>query len=309
MSNKFETKFKNKFDELRNKLKDKREEAEKKSSGATFDDSWKFKPSLPANKPKVTYTVRILPNVHSESIEPWVKANFHMFRRPDGKFIYTLCPSTFEEDASKVKCPICEKSKKLFSTNDAMDEKQARDLWRKPRYFANVLIKKDPRSGEDSQEGQVLVWEFGNQIFEKLVDALTEDEINFHHPFEGVDFNLILKKKADFTNYESSHFASDQSQIAEDEEKLNEIFDSIYNLDEKILGRGAKDYDKLVEMLTGEESESPKKKPTTRDSDEDEGEEEEDEEESVDTEEEDEEKDSKKSDDDDDDFDFDFDDD
>lgn len=317
MSNKFATKYKNKFDELRNKLKSKREEEEKRATGATFDDSWKFKPTLPANKPKVSYRLRILPNVHSEAIEPWVKANFHMFRRADGKFIYTVCPSTFEDDPAKVKCPICEKAKAYFATGDSLDEKKGREIYKKPRYFVNVLVKKDPRAGEESQEGKVLVWEFGNQIFEKLVDALIEEGVNFHHPTEGVDFNLVLKKKGEFTNYESSHFASDESAISDDESEMNEIYDSIYNLEDKILGKGAKEYDKLLEMLTGKSSNEnegkSRRNSSTRDSVDD-GEEDDDDETEIeesdnddDLEEDDSDSETKK--DDDDDFDFDFDDD
>lgn len=265
MSNKFATKYKNKFDELKNKLKNKREEAENRANGGGYDDSWKFKPTLPQNKPKVTYKVRILPNVHSDAIEPWIKANFHMFRRPDGKFIYTLCPTTFVEDPREADCPICDKSKKLFNSKDSMDEKKAKDLWRKPRYFVNVLVKKDTRKGEESQEGKVLVWEFGNQIFEKLVEALIEDDIDFSNPIEGVDFNLILKKKGEYTNYESSHFGSETTSISDDEDEMNEVYDSIYNLDDKILGTGAKSTEKLLEMLTGE-SAKEETGSTTRDS-------------------------------------------
>lgn len=243
--------FADKFDTLREKLKEQKEEQEKKQSG-TFDDSWKFRPSL-NNKPKVNYELRILPNVHTELGEPWVKAFFHMFRRPDGKFIYTLCPTTFGKDE---KCPICEKSRRLFNSNDQLDEKEARDLYRKARYFANVLIVKDPREGDENQEGQVLVWEFGNQIFDKITEALVEQDLNFYHPTEGHNFNLTIKKRGDFPDYSMSTFSPKSSAISDDESDLDRIFDEIHDLEDKVYGKGAKDYDKLLELMTGDPVES-----------------------------------------------------
>ena len=99
-------KFGDKFDAIRGKLEKKRSDGESRQSGG-YDDSWKFKPSLPNNKTKVTYNLRILPNIHSESGEPWILGLYHMYRKEDGKFIYTLCPST--TGGKDAPCPFCEK--------------------------------------------------------------------------------------------------------------------------------------------------------------------------------------------------------
>lgn len=242
--------FANKFEDVRAKIKEKKAEDEKARSGG-YDDSYKFKPSLPANKTKITYKVRILPNVHSELGEPWLLGHYHMFRRPDGKFIYTLCPTT--TGGKDAPCPICEKAKKLFATQDKRDEEEARNIYKKKRYFANVLVVEDPRSGEENQEGQVLVWEFGTQVYDKLDEAIDQG-INFFHPTEGRNFMLQIKKKGDFSDYNSSNWDLNESAISDDEGKMDEIFDSIHDLEKKVFGNGPKSYEKLQEMLTGESS-------------------------------------------------------
>ncbi len=260
----------NKFEELRQKLQKQKEAAEnKKSGGGTRDDSWKFLPDLPADKPSTKYTVRILPNVHdAESSFPWISGYFHMFRRSDGKFIYTMCPTTMDE---KAPCPICEKAKKLFATKDKADEDAAFKLYRKQRFFVNVFVKSDPRGADQNQAGKVVVYEFGKKLFDKFSDAIVEQQLEIVNPLNGHDFMLVLKKQGEFTNYDSSLFVAKESPVHEDEEELNKIYDSIINLKEKVIGRGPQTYEKLVEMLTGQPQaaapSNPASKPSpTRDS-------------------------------------------
>lgn len=255
-----------KFDELRQKLQKQREASEnRKNGGTTRDDSWKFLPDLPADKVSAKYTVRILPNIHDkESAFPWISGYFHMFRRSDGKFIYTMCPTTMDE---KAPCPMCEKAKKLFATKDKADEELALKLYRKQRYFVNVYVKGDPRGSDESQTGKVAVYEFGKKLFDKFSDAILEQQLEIVNPLEGHDFMLVIKKQGEFTNYDSSLFVAKPSAVHDDEEEMNKIYDSIINLKEKVIGRGPQTYDKLLEMLTGQpaaEGEAPK--PTTRDS-------------------------------------------
>ena len=200
----------NKFEELRQKLQKQRSDAEnKKNGGGTRDDSWKFLPDLPADKPSVKYTVRILPNVHDkDSAYPWIDGFFHMFRRSDGKFIYTMCPTTLDD---KAPCPICEKAKKLFATKDKADEEAALKLYRKQRYFVNVYVKSDPRAADQAQAGKVAVYEFGKKLFDKFSDAILEQQLEIVNPLNAHDFMLVLKKQGEFTNYDSSLFVAKET--------------------------------------------------------------------------------------------------
>jgi hypothetical protein len=247
--NKF-AKFDNVFEEVRKKLQQKREDQDKRNSGSTFDDSWKFKASLPEKQAKITYEVRVLPHVHSDNGEPWALGLYHMYRKPTGKFVYVLCPSTFDK---KAPCPFCEKAAGLFATKDKMDETEARKIYKKKRYFVNVLVVKDERKGEENQQGKVLVWEFGAQIFDKFADALVEQKINFFHPVTGRNFVISIKKKGEYPDYSMSNFSINQSPLAENDEELNKVFDQIYNLNDKVFGKKVYDYAKLKSILENDD--------------------------------------------------------
>lgn len=244
MSNKFAKFNNNIFDDVRNKLQQKREEHEKRNTNQGFDDSWKFKPALPKKASKINYRVRVLPNVHSEIGEPWLLGLYHMYRKSTGKFIYTLCPTTFDK---KNPCPFCEEAAALFSTKDKVDEGEARKVYKKKRYFVNVLVVKDERQGEENQQGKVLVWEFGSQIFDKFADAI-EQKVNFFHPVDGRDFNLSIKAKGEYPDYSMSSFAVEPTPISKSDEECNKIFDQIYNLKDKVFGTKLKTYDQLKKM-------------------------------------------------------------
>ncbi len=250
-TNKFAA-FTNKFEEIRQKLEQQKKAQDEGKTKGSFDNSWKFQPSLPKDKPKISFKVRILPNVHNtEAAYPWISAPFHMFRNSGGKFVYTLCPSLNDnkEKGVKNKCPICEKSSALFKTLDSKDEKVAHEMWRKQRFFVNVLIVEDSRPAEQNQKGQVLVYEYGKKVQEKIEDAMLEQKIDIINPLAGHDFHLVIKRQGEHTNYDSSNFSIEKTPIATSEEEMNRIFDSIHNLNEKILGRGPQSYEKLVSML------------------------------------------------------------
>jgi hypothetical protein len=242
---------KERYNEVVSKIKEKDE-------GQSYDNSWKFNPTLPSNKPKVNYVLRVLPNVHINDglDEPWFEAFAHIYTRSNGKRVYTICPTT---NGKEHKCPICEKARTYWTKVNAgsaskAEEDLARAYNRKPRYYVNVLVVDDPRKGtEEDQTGKVLVWEVGPQIFEKFKDAFFDQKLPFFDPFEGYNFNLVIKKKGEFNNYESSHFSSAASAIGS-EDDLDVIHGQIHNLQEKVAGRlrGYEDLKKLLDTPTGE---------------------------------------------------------
>jgi hypothetical protein len=248
--------LKERYNEVANKIK------EKSGDGQSFDDSWKFKPSLPSNKPKVNYVVRVLPNIHVDDGlgEPWFEAFAHIYTKSDGKRVYTICPTTNGKDQ---KCPICEKARTYWTkvnggSASKSEEDLARAYNRKPRYFVNVLVIDDPRKGtEEDQTGKVLVWELGPQIFEKFKDAFNDQKLIFWDALEGYNFNLIIKKKGEYVNYESSHFSAAATPISQDEDEMNKAHDQIFNLPEKVVGRlrTYQELQKLLEAPTANESE------------------------------------------------------
>jgi hypothetical protein len=263
MTNKFAA-FTNKFDEIRQKLQQQKQEQESGKKG-TFDNTWKFKPDLPKDKSKIAFKIRILPNVHNpDAAYPWISAPFHMYRKPDGKFIYALCPSLNDSKEKGVKnpCPFCEKAAALFKTQDKMDDDLAHKMYKKQRFFLNVLVIEDPRVGEENQKGKVLVYEYGKKVQEKLEDAMMEQKIDIINPLAGHDFTLVIKRQGEFTNYDSSSFSIEKTPISKDEAEMNKIFDSIHNLSEKVLARGAQTYEVLSLKMN---SVAPAKDETTVD--------------------------------------------
>ncbi len=261
MSNNKFAAFTNKFEEIRKKLEEQKKQQEEGKKGVTFDKSWKFEPKLPEDKSKIVFKIRILPNVHNpDASYPWISAPYHMYWKPDGKFLYTLCPSINDNKEKGVKnpCPVCEKAAALFKTQDKKDEDLAHKMYKKQRFFLNVSVLEDPRVGDQNQKGKVLVFEYGKKLQEKIEDALSEQKIDIVNPLAGHDFTIVIKRQGEFTNYDSSSFSIEKTPIAETEEEMNKIFDSIHKLSEKVLGRGPQTYQKIVDMMNSVNAAKPK---------------------------------------------------
>ena len=243
-------------DQLRAKLQAEQEAKEARSAPKqTFNDI-KFKGELIGAK--TTYVLRILPNtfVNDGQDEPWVQTLVHMFPNPQGLKKFAMCPTTLDP---KAKCPMCERARELFKkVNDKSasksEEDTARRFYRKPRYFVNVLVVDDPRPvDKGNQKGKVLVWEMGPQIHDRLKEALMEQGKKFHMVQDGYNFNLVIKKKGEHPNYESSFFASDPSPIATDDAELERISNAIVDIQKFSFGKGPKSYDELKALMEGKE--------------------------------------------------------
>lgn len=245
-----------KADELRAKLKAEQEVKEQKSAPKQSYDDIKFKSELIGSK--TSYVLRILPNtfVNEGLDEPWVQTLVHMFPNPQGLKKFAMCPTTLDPKAA---CPMCEKSRELFKkVNDKSasktEEDTARRFYKKPRYFVNVLVVDDPRPvDKGNQKGKVLVWEMGPQIHERLKEALIEQGKNFYAVQNGYNFNLVIKKKGEHPNYESSYFASEESPIATSDSELERISNAIVDIGKFALGKGPKSYDDLKALMEGRE--------------------------------------------------------
>jgi hypothetical protein len=249
------TNMASKAEELRARLKAEQEAKESKATKqpTQFEDL-KFKGELIGAK--TNYVLRILPHIHVDNgeNEPWVRTYVHIFPTPQGVKRFALCPSTFD---AKAPCPMCERSRELFKKVNAQEaskaeEDVARKFYRKPRYFVNVLVVDDPRATDKgNQKGKILIWELGQQIFEKFNEALVDQGKFFYLPNGGYNFNLTIKKKADFVNYESSHFASEASNLPD--EVIAQLESKVHDLNKFALKNGARPYDDLIALMEGKE--------------------------------------------------------
>jgi hypothetical protein len=243
---------KSKFEELRARLQKEDEAKEQKNS--SFSD-WQFRPSLIGGS--TTYRVRILPNIHVNDglNEPWLSTFAHMFfPRGSAKKTYQVCPKSLDENAP---CPICEAAKALYARGDAVSEEKAGQIYKKKRFHVNVLVLEDPRPEETNQKGQVLVWEFGPKILEKLKHALQTLKLYFWDVNDGYDFIITMMKKGNQMNYDLSEFARGSTDLSETYD-LDEISKKVHDLDKKVFSRddegnarAIRSYEDLLDIFEG----------------------------------------------------------
>lgn len=241
-------------DALRAKLKAEQDAKEQKAAPKTEFNDTKFKPELVGLK--TNYVLRILPNtyVNEGKSEPWVQTFVHIFPNPQGEKKFALCPKTLDKQAA---CPLCEKSRALFAKVNnkeasKAEEDIARRFYHKPRFFVNVLVVEDPRPADKgNQQGKVLVWEFGPQIRDRFTEALLDQKKTFYDVAAGYNFQLVVKKKGDYVNYESSTFLSEASPIATSDAELDRISNAIVDLQAFAIGRGCRPYEDLKALMEG----------------------------------------------------------
>jgi len=242
---------KDKFKKVKEKIK---EEKENSSGSGSFSESF-FTPTMVKGEDKTTFRVRILDLGEETNGRPWHKFNFHMFEREgDARYQKCIDPRNFDSKATN---PIADKAAKLFNTGNAVDNEQAKKLYRKPRYFLKVYVKSAPDNQKD-YVGKVLVWEASQTIYERLIDEIDEtddeEEAPFWDPFEGKDFAVIIKKKGDWPNYDSSKFVGSSSPIVKDEKKMDEVskLADAVNVKDTVLNRyPIKSGKEMLEMLKG----------------------------------------------------------
>ena len=190
--------------------------------------------------------VRFLPG-KDVSKAPYVRIYDHGFQGPSGKWYIEKSLTTIGG-----KDPVSEFNSKLWNNGTEAGKEQARKQKRRTNYYANVLVIKDPAN--PSNEGKVMIYRFGQKIFDKLMTALQpefadEDAVNPFDLIEGANFRIKLKTVAGYWNYDSSDFEK-SSPLSEDEEKLEAIFNAQHDIHAMIAEDQFKSYEELQTRLT-----------------------------------------------------------
>lgn len=204
--------------------------------------------------PKV-YKVRLLPDKNQDF---YLKYFYHFFQTDDGKTYYIKCPKTHGFDHF---CPWCYVNQQLYKGTDS-DKKRAYRYKRNERFVSNIYIIDDPRdvdaAAENKVNGTVRLYEFPATVEGKIKNELTNDDEGFgpaiFDPEKGHDLQIkILAKKPDKNNkvwpdYSLTEFSRKAYPIADTEEKINEIMDSVYDLSEYIekMGKSWDEHEKLL---------------------------------------------------------------
>jgi hypothetical protein len=222
-------------------------EIEKMSSGSKKSDDRFWKPQVDKSGNGFAI-IRFLPE--SEGCElPWAQVWSHAFQGPGGWLIEN-CPTTKGE-----KCPVCAANTALWNSGTEADKDVARKQKRKLSYYSNIYVVKDPLNPEN--EGKVFLYKFGKRIFDKLMAKMQPDENDYDpqpafNPFDlwkGADFKLKIKQVAGYWNYDDSVFTSPGTLGNYDDERLEEVYNSMHDLASFTSDDQFKTYDELDARL------------------------------------------------------------
>ena len=198
------------------------------------------------NKTGTSETViRFLPSKDTEI--PYAKVYNHSFNQ-NGKWYIENCHTTINAGNKDIKCPACDSNRDLWKslTKDQQDERK-----RKLSFYGNILIMKDPLHPENN--GKVFLFRYGVKIHEKIMERTSPPEgsiikaFNIHDWYEGLDFNLIIKKITGKNgkpqnNYDSASFEGTPTAIGEDD-VIEKICEKLYSIKEYYNPENFKPYD------------------------------------------------------------------
>jgi hypothetical protein len=211
------------------------------SSGNSDDRFWQPQVDKAGNGYAV---IRFLPPPQGEEL-PWVRTFSHGFQSTGGWYIEN-CPTTVGQE-----CPACKSNSDLWNSGIEADKDTVRQRKRRLTYVSNIMVIKDPSNPDN--EGKVFLYRYGKKIWEKLNDLMNpsfEDETPVN-PFDfwgGADFKLKIRKVEGYRNYDKSEFEP-SAPLSDDDERLEEIYNTLNSLQEFVDPNQFKSYDQLDQRL------------------------------------------------------------
>jgi protein-tyrosine-phosphatase len=120
---------------------------------------------------------------------------------------YYDCEKNFKDN-----CPLCTIYWKLQNSKNQADVERAKLVSRTTKYYSYVLVIEDEQHPE--MVGKIMVYSYGYTIKEKIKaqrDGEIGDKCNIFDLGKGKDFQLIIKEKGGYPNYEASQFLEEAS--------------------------------------------------------------------------------------------------
>ena len=202
--------------------------------------------------------IRFLPSKKIDDV-PFVRMWSHAFQDAVTKRWY------FENSLSTIgsQDEVGIQNKILWDTGLDSNKEICKVRRRKLSYICNILVIKD--SGNPENDGKVMRYKFGQKIFDKIIGAAKPDEmtgedpINAFDPYEGADFLLKMTKANDQYNYDQSKFTSKKELFSGDEDKIQEVLDQCFDVNEEIDSskfKSPEDLKKKFLWVTGQDSQS-----------------------------------------------------
>tara|TARA_Y100000004_G_scaffold196407_1_gene266335 strand:+ start:470 stop:1369 length:900 start_codon:yes stop_codon:yes gene_type:complete len=189
--------------------------------------------------------IRFLPPVDGEDI-PWARVFNHGFQGPTGLWYIENSLTTLGK-----KDPVSEYNSQLWNSGIEANKEIARKQKRRLTYISNIYVVSDPKNPQN--EGKVFLYKYGKKIFNKINDLMNpefEDEspVNPFDFWEGANFKLKIRRVEGYQNYDKSEFDS-CSQLLENEEELEKVWNSQHPLSEFSNEEQFKTYDELKARL------------------------------------------------------------
>lgn len=196
-----------------------------------------------------SYIVRLIPNIKDPK-----ETIFHYYHHgwtsnETGQYIDAICPTTWGE-----RCIICEERFKLWKTGDEKNKALASLIRRLEKHYVNVYVINDPV--EDKNNNTVKILRMGIRLYEKVQSAIEGDDADefgsrvFDLTEAGCNLKIKVESSQDgnkkFTNYNNSRFTTSSAIPGMTSEKIQEIYENIYNLPNYV---ERKTTDDLKEML------------------------------------------------------------
>jgi hypothetical protein len=107
-------------------------------------------------------------------------------------------------------CELCTEYWKLYNSKNAADNEKANLIKRSTKYYSYVLIIDDVQHPD--LIGKILIYPYGYTIKEKINlernGEVTGEPCNVFDLAKGKDFQLIIKEKGGYQNYDASSFLS-----------------------------------------------------------------------------------------------------
>jgi hypothetical protein len=188
--------------------------------------------------------VRFLPAPNGEET-PWARMWNHGFQGPGGWYIENSLTTLGQKD------PLSEYNSQLWNSGIEANKEIARKQKRRLNYTSNVYVIKDPAHPEN--EGEVKLYRYGKKIFDKISDLMNpefEDEspVNPFDLWKGANFKMKIRKVEGYSNYDKSEFEA-PTPLLDDDERLEEIWNSEHSLQVIVAEDQFKSYDELKTKL------------------------------------------------------------
>ena len=195
-------------------------------------------------EPGNTYTLRLLPYKKDPT------KTFHHYQQhgwnsfATGQYVSAISPAINGD-----RDPIGETRYKLYRGND-QEKAMAGKIVRSEKWLANVYVVNDPVNPDNN--GTVMILRYGKQLHKIIANAIDGEDASdlgpriFDLSPNGCNFKVIVEKQGDFPTYVSSKFSFPSEIPGMDDEKVESLLDSTYDLASTF---NIKSFDDLKQMV------------------------------------------------------------